>query len=76
MLALAAYVAASLQEDTYGQVQNCVPEIMEMFLKYYTELAGYKQEFFEKAESRGKEAWMVEAQKLWKEEAEVLSRGE
>jgi hypothetical protein len=73
--ALAAYVAASLQEDTYGQVQNCVPEIMEMFLKYYTELAGYKREFFEKAESRGKEAWMVAAQRLWTEEAEALSRG-
>ncbi|KAJ9100562.1 hypothetical protein QFC21_003605 [Naganishia friedmannii] len=71
---LAAYVAASLQEDTYGQVQNCVPDIMEMFFKYYSELAAYKREFFEKAESRGKEAWMVEAQRFWTEEAEVLSK--
>ncbi|KAJ9093561.1 hypothetical protein QFC19_008288 [Naganishia cerealis] len=73
--ALAAYVAASLQEDTYGQVQNCVPEIMEMFLKYYSELAAYKREFFDKAEGRGKEAWLVEAQRTWTEEAEVLSKG-
>ncbi|KAJ9100347.1 hypothetical protein QFC20_005480 [Naganishia adeliensis] len=74
MRALAAYVAASLHEDTYGQVQSCVPQIMETFLKYHSELASYKQEFFEKAEARKKEAWLVQARKIWEEEAQVLSQ--
>jgi hypothetical protein len=49
---------------------------MEMFYKYYTELAAYKREFREKAEARQKEAWVVEADRAWAEEVEVLSRGE
>lgn len=49
---------------------------METFLKYHSELASYKQEFFEKAEARKKEAWLVQARKIWEEEAQVLSQGE
>jgi hypothetical protein len=48
---------------------------METFLKYHSELASYKQEFFEKAEARKKEAWLVQARKIWEEEAQVLSQG-
>lgn len=46
-----------------------------MLLKYHSELASYKQEYFEKAEARKKEAWMVQARSVWEEEAQVLSQG-
>lgn len=53
-----------------------MPEIMEMFYKYHAELAAYKREFFEKAEAREKEAWVVEARRAWADEVQVLNQGE
>lgn len=47
-----------------------------MFVKYHAELAAYRREYMEKAEARGKEAWVDEAQWVWADEVQVLSQGE
>ncbi|GHJ87170.1 hypothetical protein NliqN6_3572 [Naganishia liquefaciens] len=71
---LAAYVAASLHEDTYGQVQNCVPEVMDMLVKYHVELIAYRGEYMERAEARGKQAWVDEARRVWEDEVQMMSQ--
>ncbi len=75
LTALAAFIAASYTEDTYGQAQQVIPATLEAMAKYHDELVAYRAEFLMTAERRG-EVWREEATKAWKEEAEPIQKSE
>ena len=46
-----------------------------MLVKYHVELIAYRGEYMERAEARGKQAWVDEARRVWEDEVQMMSQG-
>jgi hypothetical protein len=71
--ALAAFIAASYTEDTYGQAQQVIPASLEALAKYHDALVSYDAEFSFRARQRGP-LWSEAAREVWTTEVDPVKK--
>lgn len=76
-LALAAFVVASIHEDTYGQVQHEVPAILDTMASYFYQLAALESEMLQQARARDESMQATRSKVVAKvEEGRRIASGE
>jgi hypothetical protein len=71
--ALAAFIAASYTEDTYGQAQQVIPASLEALAKYHDALVSYDTELSFRARQRGP-LWSEAAREVWTTEVDPVKK--